>query len=667
MIPQQVSYLGTQQQIGCNGATEGRPSAGMAKRHAVGIERRERAPPYDMGLRPATYSQPEADNEDAIAVSNSYPPALRTLSPTNHIIDYPDPHPHLAHTSDVYPPNSSSLDPGLQLAGPHLIVSTPCREQNHEYSPSVTIHGGTFVGGNASRGEAGIHILHRAVALSAMHDPADSYTQPQCHPETRADMLAELMSWCTNSASPSLNRQQVTQNTPVLWLHGPAGAGKSAVMRTLSQQLAAAGKLGASFFFKRGNSTQGNADTLFATLAYQLALSNISQLKSSISQIVENDPSLVARSMKVQLERLVLEPCRSLRESESLTILVDGLDECDGHSVQEEILQLIASCFRKQPPPVKFILASRPEPHIREVFEGSFFLGLHECFNIQQSYEDIEKYLRAEFKRIYCEHHRTMANVPKPWPADKLLKKLIQNSSGYFIYAHTVIRFIDDKNFRPPERLQVIVENLKTEFDSPYGALDQLYKDILAVVPNRPRMLELLYVIDTFSELGTYWISQLLHLERGDLRLALHGLHSLLSIPEDSLLDISEDYLEDEHVDKDNFYSKHRISPHHASFYDFLKDTTRAGPFYINGSTQSSVIHSMLHLLSYNDDDPCIHKHGPIIRALNFEWTDYITRIPLSCDLVPLIHRINPTSIFGYYEEIANVSQLGDFILWLKV
>jgi predicted ATPase len=105
-------------------------------------------------------------------------------------------------------------------------------------------------------GEAGINILHSAVALEALYDSADSFPQPRCHPKTRTKMLRDLCNWSTQDNS----------DRPILWLHGPAGAGKSAIMQTLCRKLQDAGCLGGAFFFKRGHPTRGNAKMLFATL-----------------------------------------------------------------------------------------------------------------------------------------------------------------------------------------------------------------------------------------------------------------------------------------------------------------------------------------------------------------------------------------------------------------
>ncbi|KAJ7705516.1 hypothetical protein B0H17DRAFT_869783, partial [Mycena rosella] len=77
----------------------------------------------------------------------------------------------------------------------------------------------------------------------AAHDSGERYPQPQCHPETRTEMLKDLHDWSLEDDPRSR----------VLWLHGPAGAEKSAVAQSFCQKLQADGRLGGSFFFKRGH------------------------------------------------------------------------------------------------------------------------------------------------------------------------------------------------------------------------------------------------------------------------------------------------------------------------------------------------------------------------------------------------------------------------------
>ncbi|KAJ7922341.1 hypothetical protein B0H13DRAFT_1470488, partial [Mycena leptocephala] len=313
--------------------------------------------------------------------------------------------------------------------------------------------------------------LHRHVALEALYNSADSFPQPRCHPETRTEMLDNLFKWATRGNS----------FRPICWLHGPAGAGKSAIMQTLCRKLQDAGYLGGTFFFKRGHSTRGDAKVLFATLAYQLAL-NDDNLKPLLSQRMEDDPSIVGRDMDVQLHKLIVEP---LRGSAPPLLLIDGLDECNGDHVQVQILRLIENVVSQHPNTFRFLVASRPEAYIRETFSEPSFYGILDSLNVEQSFEDVRKYLRNEFARIHREHRETMGGIPTPWPSPDVLNILVQKSSGYFIYGSTVIKFIDDKYSRPTERLAVVQNLTPSESDAPFEALDQLYIQILSGVPVR--------------------------------------------------------------------------------------------------------------------------------------------------------------------------------------
>ncbi|KAJ6490048.1 hypothetical protein C8R45DRAFT_901601 [Mycena sanguinolenta] len=372
---------------------------------------------------------------------------------------------------------------------------------------------------NVQQGERGIHILHRAVATAAIHDSAESYPQPRCHPETRTQMLEDLCDWVLD--------EDARHN--ILWLHGPAGAGKTAVMQTLARQLRVAGRLGGTFFFKRGHATRGNANTLFATIAYQLALS-VPWLRTSISQIVEDDPSVVARSLETQMRKLISEPSRSHRHRDPVAIIIDGLHECEGHSIQEEILRALRnSC--KHAIPLRFIIASRPEPHIREVFDSPSYSGRYRSLNVEQSFHDVRKYLRDGFSRIHRED-QSMENIPSPWPAVDVLENLVEKSSGYFIYAATIIKFIDDKNYRPTQRLAVVRDGNKAASGSPFDALDQLYMGILGSASRQSELVPILCAISNF-DLRPAEIDQLFEFTDGETALLMHPLHSVLHVPSD--------------------------------------------------------------------------------------------------------------------------------------
>ncbi|KAF8168856.1 hypothetical protein K438DRAFT_1615868, partial [Mycena galopus ATCC 62051] len=107
------------------------------------------------------------------------------------------------------------------------------------------------------------------------------------------------------------------------------------------------------------------------------------------------DPSLIARSIETQLRELIYEPSHLHASGiqDPVTIIVDGLNECKGQGMQEKILCAIRNSTIEFSIPLWFIIASRPEPHICELFESPFYEGHYRPFNVEQSFNDFRRYL----------------------------------------------------------------------------------------------------------------------------------------------------------------------------------------------------------------------------------------------------------------------------------
>ena len=93
-----------------------------------------------------------------------------------------------------------------------------------------------------------------------------------------------------------------------------------------------------------------------------------------INEVVANDPPILTKALEIQLLKLILEPLQQVSEElkQPIVIIIDGLDECEGEDVQSNVLRLLGSVF---PHPsvgrcdrICFIVASRPEPWIRDEF-----------------------------------------------------------------------------------------------------------------------------------------------------------------------------------------------------------------------------------------------------------------------------------------------------------
>jgi len=82
---------------------------------------------------------------------------------------------------------------------------------------------------------------------------------PKCLPGTREELLNEVKRWID------------LDQTKICWIHGPAGAGKSATAQTVSETCSERRQLAATFFFSRSAPSRSHAQWFFTTIAHQIA------------------------------------------------------------------------------------------------------------------------------------------------------------------------------------------------------------------------------------------------------------------------------------------------------------------------------------------------------------------------------------------------------------
>src|SRR5271154_6221085 len=136
-------------------------------------------------------------------------------------------------------------------------------------------------------------LLMEWVATGAFHNSDELYDAPKCHPHTRVAVLDEIMQWVGESES--------AREAFMMWLFGPAGAGKSAIAKRIAEIAAEKGLLIATFFFSRTDPQRNTKDRLVATLAYQLALS-IPGTRTLIENAIERDPAIFKKNIQTQID-----------------------------------------------------------------------------------------------------------------------------------------------------------------------------------------------------------------------------------------------------------------------------------------------------------------------------------------------------------------------------
>ena len=358
----------------------------------------------------------------------------------------------------------------------------------------------------------------------------------------------------------------------ILWLFGPAGAGKSAIAKRIAEIATEKGLLIATFFFSRTSPTRSTKDRFVATLAYQLALS-VPNTRPHIEHAIEQDPAIFKKNIQTQIDTLLIKPFQSVSSTQispsQKLIIIDGLDECMDSQAQVAILNAISHSFSKHNLPIIFLVVSRPEPNIVVSFNTDQPLkSIHRRFpldNSYQPYDDIRLFFSDKFEHIRL-NHPLRSTIPISWPTQQSLEMLVEKSSGQFVYAATVVRFVESNHHRPSARLNIILGISPPGTLNPFAEMDALYNHIFSSVDNIQLTLRVLslYLASSFfaNRLCRNSMSPelFLSLEQGDIQLALINLSSIVSYDESSGV----------------------LRILHASLVDFLSDKRRSTIYYID-------------------------------------------------------------------------------------
>ena len=381
------------------------------------------------------------------------------------------------------------------------------------------------------------------------------------------------------------------RQTRILWMYGPAGAGKSAIEQTIAELCYQMNLLAASFFFSRSVNSRNNKTFLITTIVDQL-IESIPEIREHVGIALHNNPSLLTRSLEAQMDGLVVKPLEAAASTCGVdfmnhrpkVIILDGLDECGDPESQRYILKVLMNLIDKHSIPFSFILASRPEQHIREAFDVTLLNSLTTRLVLDDKYlpdNDIRRFLRSKFQDIK-NRHPSRAQLPSSWPLDKDVEKLIQKSSGQFIYASTIIKFMDSHRHWPPDRLDIIFGISPRGKTTPFAEIDFLYSLILtSASDNINSTLEifavLLFLHHEDLKITPQFIESFLSLREGEVFTILSDLHSIIAVPSVDEQDIPLRFF-------------------HASLGDFLTDHPRSGDtfFLDSGVCHRNIVNRLI-------------------------------------------------------------------------
>lgn len=289
-----------------------------------------------------------------------------------------------------------------------------------------------------------------------------------CTENTRVALISRLKQWANSDNS-----------SPIFWLSGMAGTGKSTVAYTLCEYWQKEGCLGASFFCSRDDEKARSRISIIPTIANQLLV-----LSKPFAQFIEQIPiELVIPVTDGHVDSLLVQPWSSAIASQSeaqlptkpTLIVIDALDEIENDQGSELIKKLIQAVSSSNGlHGLKFFVTSRPHPQIVEECSSIDQRAVYHMEDIdpKEASQDVHRFLEAE-----------LTDLP---PVQ--LEHITSDSGGLFIYASTIVRYL-----RPPKlvlspnqkakRLDMLKKtgNNATSPGSQYELLiDSLYKAILA-------------------------------------------------------------------------------------------------------------------------------------------------------------------------------------------
>jgi hypothetical protein len=367
-----------------------------------------------------------------------------------------------------------------------------------------------------------------------------------------------------------------------------------------------------------------HAGKFFTSIAVQLA-NNVLSLRRYIYDAITKRKDIASQSLHDQWCQLILRPLARLgsRSSpSSYVLIVDALDECDKEEHIRIILQLLAEARTLRTVRLRVFLTSRPEIPIRhgvyqipDVERQDFVL--HNISPLIVDH-DISIFLQCNLGFIARER-----SLGAGWPGEQIVKRLVHNASGLFIWAATACRFIREGQRFAAKRLDMILESSNTTINAPEKHLNEIYLTVLrqSISPDYTaeeaeelccKLKSLLgSIVTLFSPLSTQSLSKLVNPSQQEVDQTLDDLHAILDIPKDQTCPL-------------------RL--HHPSFRDFLlnKDRCHEQNFQVDEEeAHQTLATSCIQLMSISLKQDICGLEAPGVLATNIDSSQAKEYLPV--------------------------------------
>lgn len=393
-----------------------------------------------------------------------------------------------------------------------------------------------------------------------------------CLPGTRMEVIDTIVHWAARAALPLAEpgewRHELNPDARVLWVCGVSGAGKSTIMRSVASRLEGLGRLGTFYGFSDATQATTNPNTLFSTIARDLAERD-SLRRERLVQSIKKDKSIrTTTDCRLQFQHFIIAPSSDLPTVGDTVLVIDAFDESGTVEARRHLLSILTREAERLPPGFRVIITSRHEQDVQDAFEMPCPKG---CGLLLL--QDIPDHLTCRDIETFV--YKTLEPDRKLKHLHPEKKQLALHAEQSFQWASTACRFIlgDTKRnagLSHQERLHQLLISHPT--------LDGLYTTIL----DRQ--------FSEAAEIGRRRLNQLLAvlvcaLEPVSLR-TLTGIIYGAAVPSEQDIDVYQEIvrlLASLISGAENFDTP--LIPLHTSFADFLRDQARSKGYFVDTKT----------------------------------------------------------------------------------
>lgn len=304
-------------------------------------------------------------------------------------------------------------------------------------------------------------------ASGASFDSDHNWGRRTCLQDTRAELLQQIQTWVEGTGEKS-----------VFWLRGTDGIGKSTVARTVAQRYNKQGKLGASFFFSKGEGDLSGSTKLVSSLAQQLAKS-IPHTRRFICDAISANPEIMRRPLEEQWIELISKPLSKLHDSQTpspILFVIDALDECNDGSDTQRILRLLTAARKYDNTRLRVFITSTSRERARKCIlkapENEYQVCVRQIIPTIFD-KGLGIYFESKLSSIGIE-----CGFDNSWPAVGVVERLVEKSCGLFIWASVACGFIREGQQLAKRRIDSLVDEFSSHSQH-MSPLDRIYTTIL--------------------------------------------------------------------------------------------------------------------------------------------------------------------------------------------